>query len=171
MKKYRSANGKLIDIDGLRLANEDAIAVGNMRVNARGDELGPGGKVVKTRNDRMNENYKLHTMIPKDDVVHADALEADISNGTRKQRVEQVKDIIKNKDLQDNVDKPTDENGHSASTTEESIPKKVDFTQLGKEETPVAPRRGRGKLADTVSNTQPVQKNESTKPTKTIRRI
>ena len=66
VKKYKSANGKLVDLDGLRLKNEDTIAVGNMRTNARGDELGPGGKVVKTRNERMNENYKLHTMVPTD---------------------------------------------------------------------------------------------------------
>lgn len=69
VKKYKTANGKIVDLDGLRLKNEDTIAVGNMRVNARGDELGPGGQVVKTRNERMNENYKLHTMVPKDDVV------------------------------------------------------------------------------------------------------
>ena len=70
VKKYKSANGKIVDMDGIRLKNEEIIAVGNMRTNARGDELGPGGRVVKTRNERMNENYKLHTMVPKDDVVH-----------------------------------------------------------------------------------------------------
>lgn len=69
-KSYKTANGKLIDMDGLRLKNEETIALGNMRTNARGDELGPGGKVIKTRNERMNENYKLHSMVPKDDLVH-----------------------------------------------------------------------------------------------------
>ena len=49
VKKYKTANGKLVDLDGLRLKNEDTIAVGNMRINARGDELGPGGQVVKTQ--------------------------------------------------------------------------------------------------------------------------
>jgi len=73
-KMYKTANGKLVDMDTLRLKNEDTIAVGNMRTNARGDELGPGGKVVKNRNEKMNENYKLHTMVPKDDLVH-DSLE------------------------------------------------------------------------------------------------
>lgn len=68
VKRYKSANGKIVDMDGLRLKNEDTIAVGNMRTNARGDELGPGGQVVKTRNQRMNENYKLHTMIPTDEM-------------------------------------------------------------------------------------------------------
>lgn len=62
MKKvYRSALGKPIDMDTLRLKNEDIIAVGNMKVNARGDELGPGGKIIKTRNQIMNDYYRLNT--------------------------------------------------------------------------------------------------------------
>ena len=48
---YRSAMGKNIDIDSLRVANEELIAVGNMRVNARGDELGPGGVVLRSREE------------------------------------------------------------------------------------------------------------------------
>jgi hypothetical protein len=56
---YRTAHGKTIDIDKLRLVNEDTIAVGNMKVNARGDQLGQGGKVVATRNEVMNQQYKI----------------------------------------------------------------------------------------------------------------
>ena len=53
--------GKSIDMDNIRLSNEDVIAIGNMKVNARGDELGFGGKVVKTRNQIMDEYYRLNT--------------------------------------------------------------------------------------------------------------
>lgn len=56
-RTYRSAMGKNIDIDNLRLSNEDAIAVGNMKVNARGDQLGPGGQVVQGRNQSMDQFY------------------------------------------------------------------------------------------------------------------
>lgn len=65
-KSYRSALGKNIDMDTLRLANEETIAIGNMKVNARGDELGPGGKIVKTRNQVMDEYYRLQTPTPTD---------------------------------------------------------------------------------------------------------
>ena len=64
-KVYRTAMGKQVDIDAIQHINSEVIAVGNMNVNARGDQLGPGGKVVKTRNEVMKENYKLHTMVPK----------------------------------------------------------------------------------------------------------
>jgi hypothetical protein len=63
---YKTAHGDRIDIDMLRLSNEEVIAVGNMRTNARGDELGPGGKVVKTRAQVMTEYHKLNTPVADD---------------------------------------------------------------------------------------------------------
>jgi hypothetical protein len=67
MKKiYRSVQGKNVDVDMLRLKNEEVIAVGNMKVNARGDELGPGGVVVKTRNDAMDEYYASNAIYTKE---------------------------------------------------------------------------------------------------------
>ena len=60
-KVYRSAMGKQIDVEHLLLKNEHVIAVGNLKVNARGDELGPGGKIIKTRDQLMKEYYALNT--------------------------------------------------------------------------------------------------------------
>jgi len=57
---HRTARGIPVDMDRIRLANEQTIAVGNMKVNARGDQLGPGGKIVKTRQQIMAEKNKLH---------------------------------------------------------------------------------------------------------------
>jgi hypothetical protein len=72
-KVYRSAQGKIVDMEKLRLASEDTIAVGNMKVNARGDQLGRGGKIVKTRNQLMKEYYELNAPISKP------SLEADMN--------------------------------------------------------------------------------------------
>jgi hypothetical protein len=58
MPKYRSMQGKEIDMDKLIQVNETVPAVGNVRMNARGDELGPGGKVVKTREDIVSQYYQ-----------------------------------------------------------------------------------------------------------------
>jgi hypothetical protein len=57
----RTAMGQSIDMDRLRLANESVIAVGNTRSNARGDQLGAGGQVVKTRAQIQQDYYKLNT--------------------------------------------------------------------------------------------------------------
>lgn len=57
-KIYRTAQGRSIDMEALRLQNELVPALGNMRVNARGDQLGPGGQIIKTREMIMDEYYK-----------------------------------------------------------------------------------------------------------------
>ena len=62
-KLYRSAQGRPVDMDKLRLINEETIAVGNMKVNARGDELGPGGQITRSRNEIMRDYYNLNTPV------------------------------------------------------------------------------------------------------------
>lgn len=50
--------GREIDMDALLAKNETMPAVGNVRVNARGDELGPGGKIARRREDIVAEYYE-----------------------------------------------------------------------------------------------------------------
>ena len=57
-KIYKTSQGKIVDMDMLRQRNELTPAVGNARVNARGDELGPGGKVIRKREDVLKEYYE-----------------------------------------------------------------------------------------------------------------
>jgi hypothetical protein len=66
---HRTSRGEPVDMDMLRLANESVIAVGNMKTNARGDELGPGGKVVRTRAQIMQDYHKLNTPVAVDTPV------------------------------------------------------------------------------------------------------
>lgn len=60
-RMYKSARGQAVDIDKIKLTNEQAIAVGNMKVNARGDKLGAGGQVVAGRNQLMDQAYAVPT--------------------------------------------------------------------------------------------------------------
>jgi len=48
---YRSMQGKEVDMNKLINANEMTVAVGNIKVNARGDELGPGGQIIRKREE------------------------------------------------------------------------------------------------------------------------
>jgi len=57
-KIYKSANGKEVDMERLRNQNEMSLAVGNAKVNARGDEIGPGGKIIRRREDIQDDYYK-----------------------------------------------------------------------------------------------------------------
>ena len=56
---YKTVKGKSIDIDKIKLSNESTIAVSNIKVNARGDALGPGGSVSAGRNQIMDQVYMV----------------------------------------------------------------------------------------------------------------
>jgi hypothetical protein len=58
---YRSANGKTVDMGALRLQNERVRAVGNMRVNARGDVINDNDQVIRTRNEQVGKQYQNQT--------------------------------------------------------------------------------------------------------------
>lgn len=50
--------GREIDLEKLMRENELMPAIGNMKVNARGDELGPGGQIIRKREDIVGEYYE-----------------------------------------------------------------------------------------------------------------
>lgn len=56
---YKTARGQALDIDKVKLANETAISVGNMRVNARGDLLANGAMIATGRNQIMDQVYAV----------------------------------------------------------------------------------------------------------------
>lgn len=56
-KVYRSMQGKIVDMELLSKANELTPAIGNVRMNARGDELGPGGQIIRKRDEIVSEYY------------------------------------------------------------------------------------------------------------------
>lgn len=68
-KVYRTMQGKQIDMDMLRKRQELTPAVGNVRVNARGDELGPGGQIVRKREDVVAEYYENHKGVRNEHAV------------------------------------------------------------------------------------------------------
>ena len=68
-KVYKSMQGKSIDMDLLRQKNELTPAVGNAKVNARGDELGPGGKIIRTREQVLKDYYASNPGVPEEQAV------------------------------------------------------------------------------------------------------
>jgi len=57
MKSYRSNRGIQIDLGKLMSQQEKNIAIGNTKSNARGDQLGRGGRVVKGADEIAREHY------------------------------------------------------------------------------------------------------------------
>ena len=55
---HRTMQGKEIDLEKLMRQHELMPAIGNMRVNARGDELGAGGTIIRKREDVVAAYYE-----------------------------------------------------------------------------------------------------------------
>ena len=93
-KVYRTMQGKQVDMDMLRKRNELTPAVGNARVNARGDELGAGGKIVRKREDLINDYYENSKGVKSQSAV-------------RRQEFQPPTDVTE-KDLTDDWEDPED---------------------------------------------------------------
>ena len=57
-RMYRTMQGRMVDIEKLRAANEAVQAVGNMNVNAKGDVLGAGGQIVTPKEKIIQKYYE-----------------------------------------------------------------------------------------------------------------
>lgn len=55
---YTSAMGRKVDMGALVLQNETTRAVGNMKVNARGDKIDVNGQSVVSRSQQVNRNLQ-----------------------------------------------------------------------------------------------------------------
>jgi hypothetical protein len=171
---YKTATGKPIDFDQMILKNEDTIAVGNKFVNARGDELGSGGEVVKSREEVMADYYRIHNgTIPQDRPIPDD--DEVVSNPT--QAVETKPDPSKDPILSEVEDANPDDGVVDADTlastlassaetvaeetkpTETSITDDVD-TEVKEEvkaEAPAEEEKPRGGLASAVAKAKTVR--------------
>lgn len=62
-KIYKSAMGKPVDLGALLLQNEQTRAVGNMNVNARGDQLDSANRVVEPKNRQVQRRYNKQSNV------------------------------------------------------------------------------------------------------------
>jgi hypothetical protein len=81
---YRTMQGREIDLDKLIRSNELTPAVGNMKVNARGDELDSQGQIVKKREEVVAEYYEVTTPKRKKPTVEAPVQETAKNSNSNK---------------------------------------------------------------------------------------
>lgn len=143
---YTTANGRRINLDAIIAHNEESIAVGNMKTNARGDELGPGGRVERKRNEVMSDYYKLNTPVATDNVPrsHKKTVQKDLTD-------DWVEPLV--------VDSPIAEPSFPSSVNETT----VTVAEVEPETEPKT--KLRGSLAGSVAKTQAVNPTEAPKKT------
>lgn len=64
-KTYKTAQGKTLDMGKLLLQNEKTRAVGNMKVNARGDEVDDMNNVIRSKPEQVNKQYNRQVTNPR----------------------------------------------------------------------------------------------------------
>ena len=57
-KIHQSMRGTVVDMEAMRASNERSVAIGNARMNTRGDIVGLGGKIVARREQLVQAYYK-----------------------------------------------------------------------------------------------------------------
>lgn len=60
-KIYKTANGKTVDMGSLALKNEQVRAVGNMKVNARGDQVDDNNRIIASKPEQVQRQYQRQT--------------------------------------------------------------------------------------------------------------
>jgi hypothetical protein len=123
-------------MDLIRLKNEESIAVGNAGTNARGDKLGKGGQIVRTRQELMRDYHKMNTPIAQEGAVHATA--------PKEVAVPDIKMPDPLKPMEPTLKTPIPQEAPVEKTIKEVKAKK----------------KKRGKLADTIANKKSEDSNE-----------
>ena len=72
MKQVKTAKGKVLNMQAMYDANQTTQAVGNANMNARGDVLGPGGKVVIPKNKVTSAYYATNPNAVKEVSIKQD---------------------------------------------------------------------------------------------------
>jgi len=92
---YQTAQGLQVNIDQMRILNEKSVAVGNMQVNARGDQVSRSGEIIKSRNEIMKDHYSRQI----DPVVK-------YNPNKRKQAQEAIQQEIQQQVVPENIPQP-----------------------------------------------------------------
>lgn len=96
-KLYKTARGKLIDIDKIKLSNENTLTVGNMKTNANGDLLGANNQVIASRNQIMDQVFAVESASP------ASYSPNDPANFDRRQKLIEANNARELSDLANNL--------------------------------------------------------------------
>ena len=89
----RTARGKEINIASLIAANDTAVAVSNVSMNARGDILGPGGEIEVPAQEIQKEYYEEKLTAPAETVKTLDDLQEKVTGKkTKKETVIEEKE-------------------------------------------------------------------------------
>lgn len=135
MARHRTNRGKEIDMEALRKNHSRTIAAGNANMNAAGDIIGRGGRVVKTRRQITEEYYKqnpnavkqvnikdrLSAITPKANVQEQRSQAQRVENLEFKTPHEVIEEAFLNRQREQELQKQLQETVQKTSTTKKKV--------------------------------------------------
>ena len=79
----KSMRGINIDLGKLMARQEKNITVGNTKSNARGDQLGKGGRIVKSADELAREHYNRNDPKPQQNLLPLKQTQSQRQLGTK----------------------------------------------------------------------------------------
>lgn len=113
-KIYRTAQGRSVDLGALQLKNEHVRAVGNMKVNARGDKIDSNNQPIESRNQQVSRQYRRQVTNTSNAPVSATTADVDIPAAPEDFQDDFVKPVPA-------VDKPTPKKTDPMTATSEDV--------------------------------------------------
>jgi len=169
MKERKSMRGVSVDLGKLMSQQEKNIAVGNTKSNARGDQLGRAGRVIKSADDLAREHYNRNnpnavknTTLKTDDYqIDMDAKLAE----ARKAAAAEPKDDWEEPSVEENKQTKASEKEQKSSGIEtEDNPENVEVQQESVEEDEwVEDAEGNFVRKSELENDKPVSKSKTSR--------
>jgi hypothetical protein len=93
-KVYKTAQGKTVDLGSLMLQNENTRAVGNMKVNARGDLVDGWNRPIDRRTQQVQKQYDRQVTNVRDEpVVSAPTAPTKTKTAKKEAKAESAPDV------------------------------------------------------------------------------
>ena len=128
MKERKSMRGVSVDLGKLMAQQEKNIAVGNTKSNARGDQLGRAGRVIKSADELAREHYNRNNP----NAVKATSLKID-DNLDMDKKLEEARAAASSTDLDDWEEPSVEKNKQTKASEKDAEATQKDVESVGVE--------------------------------------
>lgn len=103
MSRHVTYRGVTVDMEAMVRENEKSVAVGNMKVNAKGDQLGKGSQVTRTADQIARDNHRVQAAVIKTGLKGKQPIAEDITfekpKNSKEPKKSQTSSAVKEKEL------------------------------------------------------------------------
>ena len=148
MKERKSMRGVSVDLGKLMAQQEKNITIGNTKTNARGDQLGRAGRVVRSADELAREHYNRNNP----NAVQKTSLKVDDFNMDKK--LEEARAAAASADLDDWEEPSVEENKQTKASEKDAEATQKNAEGVG------AKKEQEGSGTETENNSQDIEEQQ-----------